>query len=275
MGTEMKKNRIDSRFEQLAAANRAAFIPFFTAGDPDRETTLRLLAGCAGAGADVIELGFPFSDPIADGPTIQDSYHRVLEHGQTVQDVFDMVEQAREACDLPIVAMASYSIVFRIGFERFVERCLGAGIDGATVPDLPVDEAAGMIGQAADAGFRLICFCAPSTTPERKAIVVKHGHGFIYYMAVRGITGERDSLPTDLFAHIAELRELTETPVAVGFGISRPEHARAVGGIADGVIVGSAIVKRMAAATETGADAADAALDFIREMAAATQDART
>jgi tryptophan synthase alpha chain len=271
----MTKNRIDARFEELAAAERAAFVPFFTAGDPDADTTVRLLRGSVDAGADVIELGFPFSDPIADGPTIQDSYHRVLERGQTVQDVFDIVSEARKGCDLPIVAMASYSIVFRIGFDRFVERCLEAGIDGATVPDLPVDEAAGMIDQAAGAGFRLICFCAPSTTPERKELVVNHAHGFIYYMAVRGITGERDSLPTDLFGHIEELRALTDTPVAVGFGISQPEHARTVGRVADGVIVGSAIVKRMAAAVAERSDAAEAALEFIRTMAAATREART
>jgi tryptophan synthase alpha chain len=270
----MKKNRIDARFEQLAAADRAAFIPFFTAGDPDAGTTVRLLRGCAEAGADVIELGFPFSDPIADGPTIQDSYHRVLSSGQTVEDVFDMVREARDGCGLPIVAMASYSIVFRIGFDRFVERCLEAGVDGATVPDLPIDEAAGMVENAADAGFRLICFCAPSTTPERQALVVEHAHGFIYYMAVRGITGERDSLPTDLFEHVQELRALTDTPVAVGFGISRPDQARVVGRVADGVIVGSAIVKRMAAAAAGGSEAAEAALSVIRQMSAAAREAR-
>jgi tryptophan synthase alpha chain len=131
-----------------------------------------------------------------------------------------------------------------------------------------------MVEDAADAGFRLICFCAPSTTPERQALVVRHAHGFIYYMAVRGITGERDELPSDLFGHIAELRALTDTPVAVGFGISRPDHARAVGKVADGVIVGSAIVKRMAAAVAEGSDAAEAALAFIREMSAAAHGAR-
>jgi tryptophan synthase alpha chain len=270
----MKNNRIDARFEQLAAADRAGFIPFFTAGDPDPDCTIRLLRGCEEAGADVIELGFPFSDPIADGPTIQDSYHRVLSRAQSVEDIFGMVRQAREGCDLPIVAMASYSIVFRIGLERFVERCLAAGIDGATIPDLPVDEAAGMIEDAARSGFRLICFCAPSTTPERQSLVVRHAHGFIYYMAVRGITGERDSLPTDLFEHLEQLRALTRTPVAVGFGISQPGQARVVGRVADGVIVGSAIVKRMAAAAAEGSDAAEAALGFIREMSEATRGAR-
>jgi len=157
-------NRIDARFAQLKNQGKAAFIPFFTAGDPDRATTLRLLRGAEEAGADLIELGVPFSDPIADGPTIQNSYHRALRSGQTTDDVFELVRTARNAsagCRLPIVAMVSYSIVFRMGFGGFVERALTAGIDGATIPDLPVDEAEGLFAQAEERGFRLICFVAP------------------------------------------------------------------------------------------------------------------
>jgi tryptophan synthase alpha chain len=264
-------NRIDARFAELRKAGQAAFIPFFTAGDPDRDATIRLMRGAEAAGADVIELGVPFSDPIADGPTIQDSYHRALRSGQTVDDVFKLVQDSRDGCRLPVVAMVSYSIVFRLGFERFVTMAYDAGIDGATVPDLPVEEARRLFGPAEKRGFRLICFVAPSTVGARRALVVKHARGFIYYMAVRGITGERAELPGDLFQNLQELKALTPVPTAVGFGISTPEQARAVAGAAEGVIVGSAIVKRMAEAVARGDDAAQAALEFIRTMAVATK----
>jgi tryptophan synthase alpha chain len=296
-------NRIDARFAKLKDEGKAAFIPFFTAGDPDRETTLRLMREAEVAGADVIELGIPFSDPIADGLTIQNSYHRALESGQTVGDVFEIVREARggsraearggsraearegsraegrggsraearEGCRLPVVAMVSYSIVFRMGFEGFVARALTAGIDGATIPDLPVDEAEGLFAPAEERGFRLICFVAPSTTGARRGLVVRRARGFIYYMSVKGITGERALLAPDLFENLRELKALTRVPVAVGFGISRPEQAKAVAQAADGVIVGSAIVKRMADARERGEDPAEVALEFIHRMSAAVK----
>jgi len=170
--------------------------------------------------------------------------------------------------------MVSYSIVFRMGFEAFVDRAFSCGIDGATIPDLPIEEAEPLFGLAEERDFRLICFATPATTQARRRLVAEHAHGFIYYISVRGITGARSELPPDLVDHIAELRAATSVPIAVGFGISGPEHAQAVARIADGVIVGSAIVKRMAAAAEGGADAAEAALGFIRTMATATRNAR-
>lgn len=264
-------NRVDARFQGLKETGQAAFIPFFTAGDPDLPTTLRLLHGAEAAGADLIELGVPFSDPIADGPTIQDSYHRALQGDLKVADVFAVVAEARDRCQLPIVAMVSYSIVFKMGFDNFVARAAEAGIDGATIPDLPVEEAADLFGPARERDFHLVCFVTPATTGPRRAMVAEHARGFIYYISVRGITGERDALPTDLFENLEQLRSLTKVPIAVGFGISKPEQARAVAGAADGVIVGSAIVKRMAEAAGQGRDAAQAALDFIRVMAAATK----
>ncbi len=266
-------NRIDARFKELAQSGTAAFIPFLTAGDPDLETTLRVLEGAAGAGADLIELGFPFSDPIADGPTIQSSYQRALSGGQNVGQVLELVRTARKTCPLPIVAMVSYSIVFKWGLETFLDRATEAGLDGATVPDLPVEEAAEFLPIAQGRDFRLICFVTPATAKSRRAMVAQHARGFIYYISVRGITGERAGLPPDLVENIRELRSLTDVPIAVGFGVSTPEQAMAVGRSADGVIVGSAIVKRMAAAAQQGADAAEAALSFIREMSAATKSA--
>lgn len=264
-------NRIDARFQQLRKSRQAAFIPFFTAGDPDLETSLRLMRGVEGAGADLIELGFAFSDPIADGPTIQDSYHRVLQTGQRVADVFGLIREARQVCALPIVAMVSYSIVFKLGLRGFLDRALDSGLDGATIPDLPVDEATELFGLADEHDFRLICFVTPATTGSRRAMVAKHAHGFIYYISVRGITGERSALPADLVENIQELRALTTVPVAVGFGVSSARQAAVLAETADGVIVGSAIVTRMAGAAQKCEDPAQAALAFIRELAAATK----
>jgi tryptophan synthase alpha chain len=267
-------NRIDAQFARLSDLGQAAFIPFLTAGDPSLRATLRVLQAAEKAGAALIELGFPFSDPVADGPTIQASYTRVLGRGQRAAEVFDLVRAARQACRLPIVAMVSYSIVFRMGFEAFVDRALSCGIDGATIPDLPIEEAEPLFAMAEERDFRLICFATPATTKERRRLIVNHARGFIYYISVRGITGARAELPADLVDHIGELKADTRVPIAVGFGISEPEHAEAVARVADGVIVGSAIVRRMAGAVEEGTDAADAALSFIRKMAAATRNAR-
>jgi tryptophan synthase alpha chain len=264
-------NRIDERFAALREAGQSAFIPFLTAGDPDLDTTLEVLRKAEAAGADLIELGFPFSDPIADGPTIQASYTRVLKRGQRASEVLDMVREVRPECDLPIVAMVSYSIVYRIGFENFLDRALASGIDGATIPDLPIDEADELFPAADERDFRLICFATPATTARRRRLIVKHARGFIYYITVRGITGARTELPPDLAENIRGLKADSEVPVAVGFGISSPEQAASVARVADGVIVGSAIVKRMAAAEENGSDPARAALSFIETMAEATR----
>ena len=266
-------NRIDERFGALKAEGKSAFIPFLTAGDPTLDVTRRAIAAFEEAGADVIELGFPFSDPIADGPTIQASYTSTLAKGQRTEDVFGMVEAARVQVQIPIVAMISYSLVFRMGFERFVDRAVAAGIDGATIPDLPVEEIAPLRGAADARDFRLICFATPATTDARRDAVARLARGFIYYISVRGITGARDTMPADLGPNIDKLRTQTATPVAVGFGISKPEHARAVSRVADGVIVGSAIVARMHEAAESGTeDPVAAAARFVALMARATKE---
>lgn len=266
-------NRIDERFTALRQSGKPAFIPFITAGDPDLDATAQVILGAEEAGADLIELGFPYSDPIADGPTIQASYTRVLDRGQHVSDVFDMVRTVRDrGCKLPIVAMVSYSLVFRMGVEQFMDSALAAGMDGATIPDLPVEEAEDFFPAAREKGFHLICFITPATRESRRVMVSEHARGFIYYISVRGITGERTALPDDLADNLHALAQMTDVPVAVGFGISEPEQARAVGAEADGVIVGSAIVKRMNAAAEAGEDAAQAALEFIRKMASAAKE---
>ncbi len=251
----------------LRENDRKAFIPFITAGDPDSDSTIKILENAENAGADIIELGFPFSDPVADGPTIQASYTRVLERRQKNEDVFAIIEHARAKTQIPIVAMISYSLVYKMGFERFIERALKAGLDGATIPDLPAEEMQNFIPLCKESNFHLISFITPGTTMERKRQLLSFAEGFIYYIAVRGITGERKSMPQDLKVKIGELKNATDLPVAVGFGISNPQQAASVAAIADGVIVGSAIVRRMHESFEKGKDAAEEALNFFGEMA--------
>ena len=264
-------NRIDRKFCELREQGVPAFIPFFTAGDPDLETTEKLIVSAERAGADLIELGFPYSDPIADGPTIQASYTRALDRGQRTEDVFRLVSSLREKSEIPVVAMISYSLVFRMSFEQFMEEALKAGIDGATIPDLPVEESEDYQSVAAERDFHVVNFVTPETTDERRDAVVRLASGFIYYIAVRGITGARASLPDDLVENIDRLKARTDVPVAVGFGISQPEHARSVGRVADGVIVGSAILKRINRASEEGQDPVEAASAFVEEMARAAK----
>ncbi len=259
-------NRIDSRLAVLREEKRKAFIPFLTAGDPDLDTTMRILQKAESAGADIVELGFPFSDPIADGPTIQASYARVLENGGSSKDVFNMVGKLRRTSDIPIVAMISYSLVFRMGFEKFIERALEAGLDGATIPDLPAEEMQKFVPACKEADFNLISFLTPKTSPSRRKKLISLTGGFIYYIAVCGITGERSTIPEGLRTNLLQIKEETDIPLAVGFGISTPEQAREVSAVADGVIVGSAIVRRISESREAGKDPAEEALGFIRQM---------
>jgi len=267
-------NKIDAQFAQLRASGQAAFIPFVTAGDPDLDTSARIIGAAERAGADIIELGFPFSDPVADGPVIQASYTRALARGQTTEDAFRMVESVRRSVRIPMVAMISYSLVFRMGFGRFLERAARAGMDGATIPDLPIEEAEGLHEQADQHNFRLICFVTPATTERRRALIVRVARGFIYYISVRGITGARDALPADLVDNITTLKSLTSVPVAVGFGISKPEHARAVARIADGVIVGSALVSCIRQAVAQGEDPVQKSADLVGGMKNAMRSAK-
>lgn len=238
-------NRLDKRFKELKEKNETAFIPFITVGDPTLESTEAIITSLDKNGADVIELGFPYSDPIADGPVIQASYNRVLSKSITISDIFNTIKNIRKVSEIPIVAMVSYSIVFKIGFEKFIKDAKNAGFDGVTIPDLPVEEASEIFRISEENDFKTVCFVAPTTTPARLNIITSKANGFIYYIAVVGITGVRKNLPTDIADNIKKLREKTDCPIAVGFGVSTPEQAAEVGMIADGVIVGSAIVKEI------------------------------
>jgi tryptophan synthase alpha chain len=238
-------NAIDALFETLRSEGRKAFIPFLTAGDPSTEATVSLARELAAAGATLIEIGFPYSDPIADGPVIQASYTRALANGLRIDDVFACVRRIRQAVDLPLVGMVSYSLILRRGLPAFLEQAHASGLSGAVVPDLPVDEAEELVRLAADRDFKLIQLITPTTPRDRAVRIARLSTGFLYYVSVTGITGERDRLPPELVDQLRWLRGQTELPICVGFGISKPEHVNMLRDVADGIIVGSALVRRL------------------------------
>lgn len=244
--TDLSDNRIVKAFAELRAAGKHTVLPFLTAGYPDLAATGAMLADLEGRGVRICELGIPFSDPIADGPTIQASYTEALATKVTSERVFDMVGAYRAGGgQMALVAMVSFSIVFRHGPQTYLARAREAGFDGLIVPDLPLDEAAGIEAMAAATGLCNILLIAPTTPPQRRIEITEHCSGFVYYMSVAGITGERKVLPLEAIAAVGQLREHTDTPICVGFGISSPEMVQTVCEVADGAIVGSAIVHRI------------------------------
>lgn len=267
-------NRIEACFEELRGAGRTAFIPFLTAGDPDPETTVALVEACARAGAAVVELGFPYSDPIADGPTIQNSYTRTLTHRLRLGTIFEMVRAVRARTPVPLVGMVSYSLIYRRGVERFAAEAAQSGLDGLIVPDLPVEESDPLARACREAGLATIYLVAPTTTPERRRLIAEAATGFIYCVSVVGTTGARDSLPPDLVTYLDELRRLTDKPLAVGFGVSRPEQAALLAPHADGVIVGSAIVRVIEAHLGEPTKVVAEVERFVREMVEALEAVR-
>jgi tryptophan synthase alpha chain len=243
-------NAIDAKFGQLRGEGRKAFIPFVTAGDPDVDATQRLVEELVRRGSSLIEIGFPYSDPIADGSVIQASYNRALSRGVRLNHVYAAVRRLSESPLLreravPLVAMVSYSIVHREGPKAFLTHAEEAGFSGAIVPDLPVEESEYLGSLAASRDFKLIQLVTPTTPRERAARIARTSTGFLYCVSVTGITGELERLPEELLARLARLREFTDLPLCVGFGISTPEHVRMLRGAVDGVIVGSAIVRRL------------------------------
>ena len=243
-------NPIDSLFQRLRSQKRKAFMPFLTAGDPDTDATLRLARALAGAGASLLEIGFPYSDPIADGPVIQASYTRALDRGLRLDDVFACARRIADAPEfangqVPLAAMTSYSLIHRRGIEKFLDQAKAAGFSGAIVPDLPYEESEHLGRLAAARDLKLIQLVTPLTPRPRAAEIVKRSTGFVYCVSVAGITGERDRLPDELLEQLAWLRKQTELPLCVGFGVSRPEHVKTLREVADGVIVGSALVRKL------------------------------
>jgi tryptophan synthase alpha chain len=244
----LNDNRIVQAFAALRSAGKKALIPFLTAGYPDSQTTGALLKDIENRGVRICELGVPFSDPIADGPVIQNSYTEALAAGFTSDKVNDIVRRYRaDGGRMALAAMVSYTIVFRHEVEGYLASLAQAGFDGVIIPDLPLEEAAAVEQAATKAGLCAIMLIAPTTPPPRRLEIARHSRGFIYYISVAGITGERDRLPEASIAAAAELRKHTDTPVCVGFGISRPEMVAEVCRVADGAIVGSAIVAKLSA----------------------------
>jgi tryptophan synthase alpha chain len=220
-------------------------MPFLPAGYPSLAATAACIAELEKAGATLLEIGFPFSDPIADGPTIQEAFTEALKNKLKVADIFSTIGQVRKSASIPLVAMVSYSIVFRYGAERFIADAKTAGFDGILIPDLPPPEAQSVCEKIWAAGLETVLLVAPTTTPARRAEIAKLSTGFVYYLSVSGVTGERAQLPADLPGNLAELRKLTDVPICVGFGISTADQVSELSQLADGAIVGSAMVKRM------------------------------
>jgi tryptophan synthase alpha chain len=243
---------IDAVFQRLRAQRRAAFIPFLTAGDPDLAFTAEALPTLAQAGADLIEVGFPFSDPIADGPVIQASYSRALQRHLKLAHVFETLHGVTHSPDwsTPLLAMTSYSLIYRKGIKSFVSTAQQAGISGLIVPDLPAEEAQELAEVCREQDCKLILLVTPTTTPERAERIVRLCSGFVYVVSVVGITGSREQLPAGLRALLTRLRTLTELPLCVGFGVSKPEHVQELAEVADGIIVGSALVRLLEGASQ-------------------------
>ncbi len=236
-------NRIDKLFEGLKKEKKKAFIPYITAGDPDMKTTKKLVIALANAGADIIELGIPFSDPLADGLTIQAAINRSLKSGTTVKKVLGLVREIRKTEDVPLVFMTYYNIIFNYGVDLFVAEIKSAGVDGVIVPDLPIEEAGDLLKATDKLGVCLIQLTAPTTSIERFKKIAKCSRGFIYYVSLTGVTGMRKTLSHDLKSTMKKLKKVTNKPICVGFGISDPKQAKSASLLADGAIVGSAIIK--------------------------------
>jgi tryptophan synthase alpha chain len=235
--------RISQTFERLQKIRERALIPYVTAGDPDLEMTKTLVREMARRGGDLIEIGVPFSDPLADGPIIQRASQRALQGGTTLRNILHTVSELRREVDVPLVLLTYYNPVFRHGEEAFVADALDAGVDGVIVPDLPPEEAQTLMDLTADTDLDMIFLAAPTSTSERLALISEASRGFIYYVSRLGTTGVRDQLAEDLRVMLESLRASTAKPIAVGFGISTPDHVRLVAELADGVVVASAILK--------------------------------
>ncbi len=266
-------NRIDQKFASLRAENRSGFVAYITAGDPCLEATERLVPALGGAGVDVVELGVPFSDPLADGVVNQLGAQRAIEAGTTLDKVLHSVRRIRLASDVPIVLYTYLNPVYIYGFEKFHEEAADAGVDGVLILDLPPDEIAANRELADKHRLKSIRLIAPTTPPARMEMIARTADGFIYYVSREGVTGEQTQLSDSIVDQVAEIRRHTNLPVAVGFGISTPEQAAQVARAADAVVVGSAIVRRMGECGDTP-DFVDRVVSFVAPLAAAAHGAR-
>ena len=264
-------SRIDHRFAALRAENRAAFIAFVMAGDPDAKRSLEIVRGLPGAGVDLIELGMPFTDPMADGPSIQTAGQRALASGQTLHDTLEMVRAFREGDgDTPIILMGYYNPIYSRGVERFLAAAKEAGIDGLIIVDLPPEEDEELCLPAARAGLHFIRLATPTTDDRRLPAVLKNTSGFVYYVSITGITGAAAAVADEVGPEVARIKRATDLPVCVGFGVRTPESAARIARVADGVVVGSAIVDQIGDGKSPAA-----VLEFVRALAEGAHTARS
>ena len=271
----MTKDRIDRRFAALKAENRAGFVTYVMAGDPDAATTLSVLKGLPGAGADLIELGFPFSDPMAEGPTIQRAAQRGLKSGMTLQGTLDLVAAFREGDqDTPVILMGYLNPVLNRGFESFAVAAAKAGVDGLIIVDCPPEEADPLSDALEAEQISLIRLAAPTTDDARLPMVVRRTSGFLYYVSVAGVTGVKSADPAEVALAVARLRAASGLPVAVGFGIRTPDQAAAVARVADAAVVGSALVDEIESAAQLNENVTEKVLSKASELAKAVRSAR-
>jgi tryptophan synthase alpha chain len=256
---------IEKKFAELQRRGEAALIPFVTAGDPNLATTLKILRALEKGGADCIELGIPFSDPTADGPTIQRSSERALKNGLSLPRIFQLVRQFRRTSEVPIVLFGYFNPIFHYGLENFCRAAARAGADGMLCVDLPPEESAELKRWTDAEGLDLIFLLSPTSGPDRVQLVAGKGRGFIYYVSVTGVTGARQALDDQLRSQVARVRRATSLPVGVGFGISTPKQAAWIAGFADAAVVGSALVERIEKA-KGGVEKARCAGAFVSEL---------
>ena len=257
-------SRISKVFNQLQEKGKKAFIPFLMAGDPDLKITKELVLEAEQRGADIIEIGLPYSTPLADGPTIKKAGKRSLEHNTNLDDIFELVAEIREESEVPLVLMGYYNLVFKYGVEKFVQQCEKVGVDGTIIPDLPIgeDEELRSLAQNLD----IISLVTTTSKPSRVRTVAQKSQGFIYAVSTPGTTGARAEISNEIEEKVEQLREFTDTPIAVGFGISKPEHVEAVTDFADGAIVGSAIIRQIEENLEQPEKIVDEVGDFIEYL---------
>jgi tryptophan synthase alpha chain len=264
-------DRLAARFAALKRAGHGGLVTFVTAGDPDEATSRAILLGLPEAGADIVELGMPFSDPVADGPAIQASSERALKAGMTLKSTLDLARDFRAAhADTPLVLMGYYNPIYSYGVDAFTRDAAAAGVDGLIIVDLPPEEAEELAGPARAAGLHMIRLITPTTDAKRLSVVLEGAGGFVYYVAIAGITGTRSAATQSIAAAVARIRSATDLPVAVGFGIKTPEAAGEVARIADAAVVGSSLVERIVGALDADGKPrpglAEGALAFARAL---------
>jgi tryptophan synthase alpha chain len=263
-------NRIEERFTTLKAEGKTAFIPYITGGDPTLAMSKEIILALEAAGADIIELGVPFSDPVGDGPVIQQASQRALLNHVTTSDILALVKEVRQTSQVPILLFSYFNPILVYGIERLAKDMADAGADGLLCVDLPAEEAEEYKAVLATHGLCTVFLTAPTTSDARLKAVAQQCTGFVYYVSRLGVTGEQSALVTDLAEQVARIKRQTGKPVAVGFGISTPEHAKAVAGMAEGVVVGSAIV-RLIGAKAGAPDTAQAVRDFVEPLVQAAK----